>query len=234
MLGLPGKAPNNKIPFAAVVIALLLCLPLLAVSPPAKNKPAVDTAYEKIESECAKAGMVDLRRMNAGFVFDVRYATTDNFTHKKLYNQAYCFLRKGTAEKLAAANREFMANGYRLEIYDAYRPYSVQKKLYAVVPSDESYFIADPYKHGSNHNRGCAVDVTLVRLDGSSVEMPTGFDNFSEKARITYDGCSKTEIKDRELLASVMVRHGFERLNCEWWHFDDTDKSRYGLLNIVF
>lgn len=230
-----GMEKNNYLLFAAVVIALLLCLPLLGTNAGTAKKPdPARMAYDRIENACDKAGLTDLRKMNAGFVFDIRYATTNNFTHTKLYDNPLVFLRKDTAQKLADSNRELMADGYRIKIFDAYRPYSVQKKLFAKVGPDVSFFIANPNKHGSNHNRGCAVDITLVHLDGSPVEMPSGFDSFTEKAYITYAGCSKTAIQDRELLAKVMVKHGFKRLECEWWHFDDTDKAKYGLLDIRF
>ncbi|MDR3552800.1 MAG: M15 family metallopeptidase [Clostridia bacterium] len=239
-----GIYKNNVILFAAVVLALLLCLPFLAPSVAAKKQaPLKAPASSAVtssktaaddDSRFTAAGLVNLARMNAGFVFNLRYATTNNFTGTKLYGAARAFLRAGTAQKLAAANREFMSMGYRIKIFDAYRPYTIQKILFSKVPSGRAGYIANPYKGGSNHNRGAAVDMTLVHLDGSPVAMPSDFDTFNERASIYYKGCTKQQAADRELMAAVMVRHGFKRLPCEWWHFDDTDVSKYGLIDIVF
>lgn len=227
---------NNGFPFLAVLVALLLCMPLMAFQSRAqvRPKPAPKAAVSDPDAAFTKAGLTDLARMNAGFVFNLRYATTDNFTHRKLYAQPRAFLRTKVALKLAAANRDFMKLGYRLKIYDAYRPYSVQKTLFAIVPDGDEAFIASPYRRGSNHNRGAAVDVTLVRLNGSAIPMPTDFDTFSDSADIYATDCSDAAIADRELLAQIMVKNGFLRLPCEWWHFDDPDAANYGLLDIPF
>lgn len=211
-------------------------MPLLAFQSRAQKSPPPSKKVTVSDPDLpfTKAGLTDLQRMNAGFVFDIRYATTNNFTHKKLYAHPRAFLRTKVALKLAAANRQFMKMGYRLKIFDSYRPFSVQKTLFAIVPSGEEAFIANPYARGSNHNRGAAVDVTLVHLNGSYVPMPTDFDSFSNDADIYATDCSKQAIADRELLASVMVRSGFVRLPCEWWHFDDPDAASYGLLDIPY
>jgi D-alanyl-D-alanine dipeptidase len=229
---------NGIFPFVTIFMALLLCMPLLGINTTAaKTVPnTVSKAVKPVSNDdkFTLAGLVDLEKMNAGFAFEIRYATTNNFTGTKLYNEPRCFLRKETADKLAAANKEFMAMGLRIKIFDAYRPVSIQKILYSKVPSGEKNFIANPYTNGSNHNRGAAVDITIERLDGQPLAMPTDFDTFSYKARIIYKGCSEEQIKNRELLAEVMVRHGFKRLSCEWWHFDDSDASNYGLLDLSF
>jgi D-alanyl-D-alanine dipeptidase len=127
-----------------------------------------------------------------------------------------------------------MSMGYRIKIYDAYRPLSIQKVLYAKVPSGEKSYIADPYTNGSNHNRGVAVDITIEHIDVQPLSMPANFDTFNYSANINFRRCSNEQIKNRELLAEVMIRHGFSRINCEWWHFDDTDALKYSLLDLNF
>lgn len=144
------------------------------------------------------------------------------------------YLRPETAKKLAAANREFDRLAYRIKIFDAYRPFSVQKVLYAKVPREERLYIANPSKNGSNHNRGTAVDMTIERLDGSPVKMPTDFDAFNYKAGIYDRGCTPEERQNREFLASVMVGYGFVREECEWWHFNDSDSAEYRIIDIIF
>lgn len=175
--------------------------------------------------------LVELKDLDDSFMIDLRYATEDNFTGKKIYSQAKCLLVRGTAEKLIAANREFAEMGYRLKIWDAYRPPSAQRALWEAVP-DPAY-VANPEK-GSIHTKGAAVDVTLVDAEGNELPMPTGFDDFSEKAAIDYDGCAEEQARNRELLAEVMVRNDFARIESEWWHFVDNQASRYPMLDVEF
>lgn len=234
---MPAFYRRNLIPFTAMVLALLFCIPLMAVSTKAKEQKtaAVSSSLSANSSDdtaYTQAGLVNLAKMDAGLVINMRYATTNNFTGGPLYSGQKAYLRAETANKLAAANRAFMASGYRIVVMDAYRPYSVQKILYAKVPDQVKWFIANPYAGGSNHNRGTAVDITLEHLDGSPVPMPTDFDTFSYDADIRYQGGTQQQRNDREFLASVMVQNGFRRLECEWWHFDDTDAEKYGILDI--
>lgn len=234
---MPNIYKTNVFPFVAIVMTLLLCIPLLGINTPEPKKVQKTTQIAvtttDIDKDFLDAGLVNVEKLNANFDFDLRYATTNNFTGTKLYTNARCFLKQKTAQKLESANNEFLSLGYRIKIYDAYRPLSIQKILYSIVPSSKKKYIANPL-YGSNHNRGVAVDITIEHIDGQPVSMPTDFDTFSYKAYISYKGCSKEEIKNREFLASVMMRHGFTRINCEWWHFDDTDASKYGLIDLTF
>jgi D-alanyl-D-alanine dipeptidase len=175
--------------------------------------------------------LVELTDLDDTFVIDLRYATEDNFTVQKIYSQSRCFLVRGTAEKLIAANRELAEMGYRLKIWDAYRPPSAQRALWEVFP--DPAFVANP-ENGSIHTRGAAVDVTLVDEEGNELPMPTGFDDFSEKAAISYDGCTEEQARNRDLLAEVMVRNGFVRIQSEWWHFVDSQASSYPMLDVEF
>lgn len=233
----------NYTTFVSMLIALLLCIPLLSVNTAAKahkakasvslsvsSAPAEDAVDKKLKA----SGLVNLSEMDANLVFEQRYATTNNFTGKKLYNSTRVYLRPGTAKKLVEADKEFNSLGYKIKIWDAYRPMSVQYKLYAAAPPDRKYFIANPYSQDSCiHNRGAAVDITLVHMDGSAVEMPTDFDTFDYSADI-YSDCSKEAKKNRKLLRDVMQKHGFTGIECEWWHFNDTEAYKYSIIDVMF
>ncbi len=198
------------------------------VNTPKMNTPTSDT------SMISKAGthdLVELLKMDNTFIIDIKYATNDNFTKKVIYPSAKCILHKNTAAKLIKANNEFKKLGYTIKIFDAYRPHSAQKILWDAA-SDKSY-VADP-KKGSNHNRGAAVDLTLVDKWGNELSMPSNYDEFTKRARLDYMDCSEEEINNRELLGRIMVKYGFNRIRSEWWHFDDTDAKKYPILDISF
>jgi len=178
-----------------------------------------------------KHDLVELIKLDDSFVIDIKYATEDNFAKKKIYSMPLCLIHKNTAQKLIAANNEFKTLGYRIKVFDAYRPYSVQQILWDAA-EDKSY-LANP-KKGSKHNRGAAVDITLVDENGKELPMPSGYDEFSERAHIKYNQCDEQLIRNRELLGEIMVKHGFKRISTEWWHFDDTDALNYPLLDVSF
>jgi D-alanyl-D-alanine dipeptidase len=163
---------------------------------------------------------------------DMPYARTNNFTGHRLYWEGRCFLRPETAQKLVAADEELKSAGLTLKVFDCYRPLSVQRRMWAIVP-DERY-VANPDK-GSRHNRGAAVDVSLVRLsDGVEVWMPTLHDDFSERAHRDYMNLPPEPLENRKKLEEVMTRHGFIGLPTEWWHFDDSDWQKYEILDVQF
>ena len=163
------------------------------------------------------AALVDATSAAPGIRLDVRYATANNFTRTRLYDAAACYLREPAARALAAVQRDLARQGLGLKVYDCYRPLSVQRKLWALVP-DERY-VANPAK-GSRHNRGAAVDVTLVDGRRRELAMPTPYDDFSERAHRNYTKLPSNVLRNRALLEEVMKRHGFEGLATEWWHFD--------------
>jgi D-alanyl-D-alanine dipeptidase len=178
------------------------------------------------------ASLVLVSSINSTIRYDLMYATTRNFTGKVIYTQAKAYLIKEAACALNAVQEELTSMGLGLLIWDAYRPLSAQHTLWSVC-SDPRY-VADPSK-GGYHTRGIAVDVTLVRLsDGSLLEMPTGFDDFSEKASRNYKGNSLQANKNSELLKDVMVKHGFNPFVYEWWHFNYGEVSKYPPLDIDF
>lgn len=195
---------------------------------PGSSTPQSDSAPNGEEYH---AELVKLNELDDSFVYDLKYASTDNFTGKKIYSHAICLIHRNTAQKLISANNDFKQLGYRIKIYDAYRPYSTQRILYDA--AENKTFLADPEK-GSHHNRGAAVDITLVDEKGNELPMPSKFDEFSIRSRINYYRTEKELINNRELLGRVMVKHGFKRIGNEWWHFEDTDAKKYPLLDIPF
>ncbi len=174
--------------------------------------------------------LVLLNSFKHDLIIDLRYASKNNFTGTVLYDADVCLLRYETLVKLLNAQKEFKSLGYNIKIWDAYRPFYIQRTLWDVVPNNN--YIANPYKGGSNHNRACAVDITLTDLDGNEIDMPTGFDEFSPFAHRSYIGATETQIKNAELLKEVMLKHGFKSIYTEWWHFDDVNNFNYPIINI--
>lgn len=173
-----------------------------------------------------------MQRVAPGVRLDIRYATPNNFTHQTVYNRAACYLVPEAAERIAGAERDAEKQGFSLKLYDCYRPLSVQRKFWALVP-DERY-VANPAT-GSRHNRGAAVDLTLVDLrTGEEVPMPTGFDDFSERAHRDYAKLPQAALRNRGLLGQIMTRNGFTGLPTEWWHFDANGWERHAVLDTPF
>lgn len=165
-------------------------------------------------------------------VIDLRYATADNFMKRAVYPaDARCLLVESSVAKLEKAAALLREMGYRLKLYDCYRPRSVQWALWEVMPVKG--YVADP-RTGSNHNRGGAVDVTLVTLDGGEVEMPSPFDFFGKAAHHGYQGASPEATRHREVLREVMESVGFKRVRMEWWHYDLPDARRHPLRDEPF
>lgn len=174
-------------------------------------------------------GLVKIKDIDDSILTDMKYATDDNFMKRVLYPLNLAVLQLETAKKLKSANDKAKEHGLLLKIYDAYRPLSVQKLMWDLIHNSD--FVANP-EYGSIHNRGAAVDVTIVDKDGKEISMPSTFDEFSDKARIDYMELPPDAIKNRELLASIMVSSGFQRMESEWWHFDDTEYSKYPVLDV--
>jgi len=169
--------------------------------------------------------------INARIILDMKYATSDNFLRRSLYSRAKAYARKTVAFKLDRVQKELEKRGLGLKIWDAYRPLPVQQELWNMMP-DERY-VADP-KKGSAHNRGAAVDVTLVDSYGNELAMPTAFDDFSERAHLDYMDLPEDVLAHRALLVQAMKDQGFVPLKTEWWHYSDTEAEAYKLLSISF
>ncbi|MCF8316929.1 MAG: M15 family metallopeptidase [Ignavibacteriales bacterium] len=176
------------------------------------------------------SSLVWINSLDSTIVTDVRYATADNFTGQVLYSSSKVLLRAEAAKKIVEANARLLKEkGLRLKIYDGYRPLSVQKKMWVIMPDDR--YVANPAK-GSRHNRGCAVDLTIIDKDGNELPMGTAYDDFTEKAHFNYKGLSSEERANRDLLRSLMIESGFEPITSEWWHFDFKGWQGYSILDI--
>lgn len=149
------------------------------------------------------------------------YAGEQNFTGQKIYDFAEAYLRRGTAQKLAAAEEELETYGLSLKVWDAYRPLSAQAKLWEACPNPA--YVSPPGSGNRTHCRGSAVDVTLIDASGVELEMPSGFDDFTALGDRDYADCSAEAAANATLLQEVMESHGFQGYDGEWWHFTDTD-----------
>ncbi len=174
--------------------------------------------------------LVDLRKAVPSAVLDVRYATPENFTRKALYPAPAAFLRRSAAAKLARAADALGAEGRRLVIFDAYRPLSVQRSLWAARP--DRRFVADPSRRGSVHNRGGAVDVGLADADGNALEMPSEFDAFTPEAAHGAKGVPPELAARAAELKAAMEGAGFQSLPEEWWHYQDPAAKDWPLLDV--
>lgn len=177
--------------------------------------------------ECSAAGQgtefIDVATVVPGIVVALPYATADNFLKRQIYPENKCYLRKAVAERLAKVQADLEKQGYGLMILDGYRPPSAQREMWKILP--DSRYVANP-ANGSRHNRGAAVDVTLVTSDKKEVEMPTKYDDFSAAAHVTAK-TTKEAAANRALLQNAMKRRGFVSLATEWWHFDAPDWKSY-------
>jgi D-alanyl-D-alanine dipeptidase len=191
-----------------------------------------ETKTEASTHSSEKAGdLVDMKEVNPRIAVDMKYASEDNFTKKKLYDSNTCFLRRSVAAKLDAVQMELEKMNLGLKVWDCYRPLAVQRIFWAILP-DERY-VANP-DTGSRHNRASAVDVTLVDSQGRELQMPTGFDDFSPMADHHYQDLPDRAIKNRELLKSLMEKEGFIPLPEEWWHYDDENWRQFDLMDVSF
>ncbi len=178
--------------------------------------------------------IVELTSLDPTLRLDIRYATPDNFLSTPIYDEARAFLQRPAAEALVRAHRSLAGQGYGLLIHDTYRPWWVTKLFWEATPVDKRAFVADPAT-GSRHNRGCAVDLTLYRLsDGREVEMPSLYDEMSERASPRYPGGPPEARRLRDLLRSAMEQQGFTVYESEWWHFDYRGWRDYPILNVAF
>jgi len=189
---------------------------------------ACATSRPNVARDVKPGEMVDLAPL--GIALDLRYATTNNFMHEQLYPVAKAYLRAPAAQALVDVNRELAAEGLAVKVFDAYRPYSVTVKMWEPIKNPD--YVADP-KKGSRHNRGAAVDLTLIDLKtGKELAMPTGYDAFTPRARNDFSDLPPEVLANRARLREVMTRHGFEPLPSEWWHYDFKGWERFELLDV--
>ncbi len=160
---------------------------------------------------------VRLKDLSPDFVFDLKYATPDNFLKQAVYECGECYLRKSTAQALLKANENFKQLGYRIKLFDCYRPLEVQKKMWKILPG--THYVANPAK-GSKHNRGAAVDLTLIDKQGKELDMGTPFDFFGKKAHHSYTQLPQKVLENRKLLKEILDKYNFKSIYSEWWHYE--------------
>lgn len=210
---------------------LMLCCPLNAAAQQTLHVLTVREYSTQIKTDPNKR-LIEISKAIPGIQLDIKYATTDNFMHRAMYKQARAFARAPVVAALKQIQAELKLKGLGLKIYDGYRPYAVTVDFFKMSP--DTNFVANP-KHGSKHNRGCAVDLSLINLKtGKELNMPTSFDSFSRKAAANYPDLSADQLQNRELLKTVMEAHGFKQLKTEWWHFDFNGWQQFELLDVPF
>jgi len=216
--------------------AILLFIFIIPFSIQAQYKygltPVTYDQYQQQVKIAPEKELIDLEKFISGIVLDIRYATTNNFTSEQIYNLSKAYARKPVAESLKRAQAEFANHGVGIKIYDAYRPYSATVKFYEVYR--DTTYVASPYK-GSRHNRGCAIDMTLIDLKtGEELKMPTEYDSFKKEAWPSTPVKDPLIKKNRDLIISVMEKHGFKVNASEWWHFDFTGWQKFEVMDIDF
>jgi D-alanyl-D-alanine dipeptidase len=178
--------------------------------------------------------LIELTELSKTIKLDIRYATANNFVGRPVYSEARAFLQRPAAEALVRVHEKLNEQGLGLVIFDGYRPWTITKLFWEVVSEDKRKFVADPAK-GSKHNRGCAVDLSIYDLKtGELIDMPSGFDEFTERASPNYTGGTEKERANRDLLRSLMEAEGFSVNPNEWWHFDYKDWEKYAIYDISF
>lgn len=190
--------------------------------------------YKKQVKKDPEKRMIELKTEIPSIVYDLRYATTNNFMHRLMYpaGTSLTFLRSIAVNALKDVQEELQLKGLGLKIFDAYRPYDVTVKFWELVKDDR--YVANPAK-GSGHNRGIAVDLTIINLTtGKELDMGTGFDNFSDTAYHTFTKLPEEILQNRILLKSVMEKYGFMAYNEEWWHYSWPESSRFEILDLKF
>jgi zinc D-Ala-D-Ala dipeptidase len=171
---------------------------------------------------------VNILTLSSDFILDLKYATEDNFLKQKVYDCPDCYLRKNTALALMKANQELITKGYRIKLFDCYRPLDVQKKMWKILPGTN--YVANP-KKGSKHNRGAAVDLTLVDSLGNELDMGTKFDFFGPEAHHSYSKHSPEVLANRKLLKETLAKYNFKSIYNEWWHYEYRPEIRSNVSN---
>jgi len=215
---------SNK--FRRAFEAALICF-ILVVSASAQTGPPK-------EENKREADLVELTKLDKTIKLDIRYATANNFVGRPVYPEARAFLQRPAAEAVVRVHKQLKKNGLGIVIFDGYRPWTITKLFWDVVPEDKRKFVADPAK-GSKHNRGCAIDLSVYDLKtGELIPMPSGYDEFTERASPDYKGGTDQERANREMLRRLMEAEGFTVNPNEWWHFDHKDWQSYAIYDISF
>ncbi|MEO1257473.1 MAG: M15 family metallopeptidase [Bacteroidota bacterium] len=190
-----------------------------------KDEPAAIAQEKPLPPDFDTTIWEEVVRLDPSILLDLRYATENNFVDEKMYDCGRCFLRPDVARAVVEAHRFLQTKGYGFKMYDCYRPRPIQWKLWNKVPDPR--YVADPRK-GSMHNRGAAVDLTIVDSLGNELDMGTDFDYFGEEAYHSYNDHSDEIANNRALLLETMKKYNFRSTRTEWWHYSYKPK-KYGL-----
>lgn len=213
---------KTKLRFALLQLFLILSFQAFSQDGPPK------------EENKREARLVELITLDRSIKLDIRYATDNNFVGKKVYPEARAFLQKPAAKALVKVHQRLRKKGLGLVIFDGYRPWTITKLFWEVTSEDKRKFVANPAK-GSKHNRGCAVDLSIYDLKtGQLIEMPSGYDEFTDRASPDYSGGTEKERANRDMLRNLMEDVGFNVNPNEWWHFDYKDWEKYAIYDISF
>ncbi len=191
-------------------------------------------AYHQTVKNDGNEEMINVQKLIPNIVLDLRYGSENNFMHRIMYPEkpTFTFLRLPAAKALLQVQKELNKKGLGLKIFDAYRPYSVTEKFWELVHDDR--YVADP-KKGSGHNRGIAVDLTIINLKTKKeLKMPTGFDNFTDSAHHDFINLPNDILDNRKLLKETMEKYGFVAFPTEWWHYSLPNPEKYDVLNLSF
>lgn len=200
-----------------------------ALSPLASASPTIRTTPSPQPTRLSSDyQLVDIQTIAPDIQLEMRYATAKNFLKQAVYPKARCLLRAPVAQALKQAQAQLIAQGYSLKMYDCYRPHSVQQAMWKILP--DGRYIANP-AWGSKHNRGAAVDLTLVDRSGKALEFPSDFDDFSERSHRNSPTASATANQNVQILTDAMTAQGFTTIATEWWHYDGPDWQKYGVLS---
>ncbi|MEW5974425.1 MAG: M15 family metallopeptidase [Acidobacteriota bacterium] len=221
-----GRRLNGR--FASLVVMLFACS---LVTSGCDRKGGQDPRRQSV---LRQRDLVELITLDPTLKLDVRYATANNLASQPVYSQARVFLQRPAAQALVRAHQWLKPKGYGLLLFDGYRPWSVTKFFWEITPIEKRQFVADPAE-GSKHNRGCAVDLTLFDLrTGKEVDMPSAYDEMTERSHSDYPGGTADQRSHRQLLREAMEQQGFAVLQHEWWHFDYKDWKEYPVLDVPF
>ena len=217
-------------------VEVLVLLVMISFSSFAQNKYGLKATtfpeYKASLKTAPEKELVNLETFIPDIKLEIRYATTNNFTGEKIYNLSRAYARKPVAEALKKAQADFKKAGVGIKIFDAYRPYKATVKFYEVY--HDTTYVASPYR-GSRHNRGCAIDMTIVDLKtGKELQMPTEFDSFKKEAWPTTPVKDPLIKKNRDLIISIMEKNGFKVNASEWWHFDFVGWKKYEVMDIDY
>lgn len=186
------------------------------------------------EANKREANLIELVKLDKTIKLDIKYATADNFVGKPVYPEARAFLQRPAAEAIVRVHQWLGKQGLGIVVYDGYRPWAITKLFWEAVREDQRKFVADPAK-GSKHNRGCAIDLSIYDLKtGQAIPMPSGYDEFTERASPDYMGGTIEGRTNRDKLRKLMEANGFTVNPNEWWHFDLIGWEQYAIYDISF